>query len=126
MTYLVTILGSVSALSIIFNIVLIWYAKSSLSKIDILYVASENASKIFSMIDVYTEHLETVYEMPTFYGDETLQGLLEHTKQMIQFLKKYKGVYSFTQPDLEEQLAAASADFKNDEEEIEKDQTQEQ
>ena len=113
----IIILGIVCALSIIFNAVMIWYAKSSLAKIDTVYTASEKASEIFSMIDTYGEHLEAVNEMPTFYGDETLQGLLDHTKQMIEFLKRFKTVYSFTQPDLEEQLLAASMDSKNDEEE---------
>jgi len=123
----IIILGIISVLSVIFNIVLVWYAKSSLSRIDALYTASEEASEIFSMIDTYAEHLGTVYETPTFYGDETLQGLLEHTKQMIEYLKKYEEVYSFTQPDLEEQLLAASKDMQNYEYEQEETQeTQEQ
>jgi len=109
----IIILGIISGLSIVFNVLMIWYAKSSLSKIDVLYTASEEASEIFSMIDSYGEHLGSVYEMPMFYGDETLQGLLEHTKQMIEYLKRYEEVYSFTQPDLEEQLNAASEDMKN-------------
>ena len=109
----ITILGSLLALSGVFNIVMVWYAKTSLAKLDSVYTASEEASEIFSMIDIYGEHLQSIYDMPTFYGDDTLQGMLEHTKQMIEYLKKYEEVYSFTQPDLEEQLLAASGDLEN-------------
>ena len=100
--------------SLVLNVLLIWYFRTQISKI---IVASNEASEIFSMIDAYAEHLQSVYEMPTFYGDGTLQGLLEHTKEMVSFLKKYEEVYSFTQPDLEEQLLAASKDITKDAEE---------
>ena len=62
------------------------------------------------MLDAYEAHLRSVYEMPLFYGDDTLQGLLEHTDQLSSYIKQYEGVYSFTQPDLEEQLSLISTD----------------
>ena len=30
----------------------------------------------------YQEHLEKVYKMDTFYGDSTLEGLLDHSKDI--------------------------------------------
>ena len=106
--------GVILALSIGVNIIFFWYMRKALSR---FYVASEEASEIFSRLDAYGEHIQSVYEMPTFYGDDTLQSLLNHSKEMIEFIKKYEAVYSFTQPDLEEQLQAASADFENYDEE---------
>ena len=117
MTSIIIILGIVSALSILFNVLMMWYAKKTLVKVDTIYTASEQASEIFVMMDSFKEHLSSVYEMPTFYGDETLQSLLEHAGQMIEYLKKYENVYSFTQPDLEEQLLEASAALEAHEEE---------
>jgi uncharacterized membrane protein YdfJ with MMPL/SSD domain len=117
MTSIIIILGIVSALSIVFNVLMVWYAKTTLAKVDTIYTASEEASEIFIMMDSFKEHLNSVYEMPTFYGDETLQNLLEHAGQMIEYLKKYEKVYSFTQPDLEEQLLEASSDLEEHEEE---------
>ena len=52
-----------------------------------------------------------------FMVTKTLQSLLEHSKDMLDFLKKYEDIYSFTQPDLEEQLLSASADMEDDDEE---------
>tara|TARA_R100001082_G_C4340854_1_gene150071 strand:- start:478 stop:855 length:378 start_codon:yes stop_codon:yes gene_type:complete len=95
-------------LSVAINGVLVWYAKTNLSKVDTIYTASESASEIFSMIESYRSHLSSVYEKPLFYGDETLQGLLEHTNSLIKFLKRYEEVYSFTQPNLEEKLLTVS------------------
>jgi len=110
----IIILGVVFALSVGVNIILFWYMRKTLSR---FYVASEEASEIFSRLDTYGEHLQSVYEMPTFYGDETLHGLLEHSKEIRSFMKKYEGIYSFTQPDLEEQLLAVSAELENYDEE---------
>jgi len=106
--------GIIFALSVGVNIILVWYMRKALSR---FYVASEEATEIFSRLDAYGEHIQSVYETPTFYGDETLQGLLNHSKEMTGFLKKYENVYSFTQPDLEKQLQAASEDFENNDEE---------
>tara|TARA_R110002020_G_scaffold100115_6_gene237052 strand:- start:340 stop:708 length:369 start_codon:yes stop_codon:yes gene_type:complete len=111
------VIGSLLFVSVVGNVILVGYARSTLAKINTVYRASEETSEIFSMIDAFREHLNGVYEMPTFYGDETLKGLLEHSKQMIEHLKKYENIYSFTQPDLEEQLSKASADLENHEEE---------
>ena len=102
------------AASVGMNVILFWYMRKALSR---FYVASEEATEIFSRLDAYGEHIQSVYEMPTFYGDETLQGLMNHSKEITDFLKKYENIYSFTQPDLEEQLLAASADFENYDEE---------
>ena len=114
---LVVVIPSIAA-----NAVMFWYAKNSLSNFNSVYRASENLSEVFSTIDTYREHLAHVYEMPTFYGDETLKGLLEHTGQMIEFMKRYDEVYSFTQPNLEEQLSAAAEDLKEYDEEKEKEE----
>ena len=117
MNYIVVTLMVVAILSIVFNVVMVWYAKSTLLKIDTVYTASEKAVEIFSRMDSFKEHLQSVYDMPTFYGDETLQSLLEHSGQMIEFLKRYEMIYSFTQPDLEKQLAEVSAEMEEHEEE---------
>lgn len=42
--------------------------------------------------------------MPTFYGDETLSTLLEHTNDLRSFLETYEDVYSLIQPDFLEKL----------------------
>jgi len=103
------ILGVVCIVSIIINIIFILYMRRVLLQV---YNASEEASVIFTRLNAFEEHLQTVYDMPTFYGDETLNGLLRHIKELSNFLLLYENVYSFTQPDLLEQLEAASMELQ--------------
>ena len=110
MIELCIILALALFLSLGINTLFVFYARSTLSKVETIYTASETASEIFTMLDAYEAHLRSVYEMPLFYGDDTLQGLLEHTGQLVSYIKQYEGVYSFTQPDLEEQLSLISTD----------------
>lgn len=119
-TFLVSLLA---AISIGTNVALIWFIRKTFSR---FYTASEEASEIFSRLDAFKEHLQTVYELPTFYGDQTLQNLLEHNKEVLEFIKKYDDVYSFTQPDLEQQLLAASEDYDDEEENNEEEAPQAQ
>jgi len=81
-----------------------------------LYNASEEASVIFTRLDTFREHLQTVYDTPTYYGDETLSALLEHVKGLVEFLLQYEDIFSLTQPDLIEQLEAASLELQEEHE----------
>jgi len=99
------------ALSVSINILLVIYFRKVLGQ---LYIASEESAEIFTRIDTFKEHLESVYELPTFYGDDTLKGLLKHAKDMSIILQKYEKVYSLTQPDLVEQLELASQEYKEE------------
>ena len=109
------------SVSILLNIFLISYIRRNIVKV---FVISEESAEIFTRLDSFGEHLKTVYEMPVFHGDETLSGLLEHINALNEFLKKYDGIYSFTQPDLIEQLESASLELqeKYEQEEAQKEE----
>jgi hypothetical protein len=95
----------------VLNVVLFVYARRVLVRI---LNASEEASAIFTQLDTFREHLQSVYELPTFYGDDTLSGLLKHTSELLKYLIQYDEVYSFTQPDLIEQLEAATQELEEE------------
>jgi len=100
-----------AALSFLLNIILLVYYRRVIGRI---YTASEEASEIFTRLDAFQEHLQSVYELPTFYGDETLKSLLAHSNEMIEFLNRYEEIYSFTQPDLLDQLEAATQELEEE------------
>jgi hypothetical protein len=105
-------------ISVSINLVLYHYAKN---KIGSFLTASEEASQIFTLLDAYREHLESVFSLPTFYGDETLKSLLDHTRELYKFFSLYEEIYSLTQPDLLEQLEEASKEMeKNNEDKTNK------
>lgn len=111
---MIVTLGILFGISLLINIIMVVYARNSLSKLETVYTASETTAEIFSMMDSYKEHLSGVYDMPTFYGDDTLKSLLDHTGELIEYLKGYEEIYSFTQPDLELQLASVSAEMEEE------------
>ena len=57
-------------------------------------------------IEEFSEHLKVVYEMETFYGDETLRALLEHTGNLSDSLQDKVSSVSFIDDILEEEEEA--------------------
>jgi len=94
MTRLEIILTSVLTLSIIFNIGIFVYARSVV--VQLLWI-SEEIGDLQAMITSFSNHAESVYEMEMFYGDETLQGLMDHARSLDEQLGTFEYVYSLTE-----------------------------
>ena len=91
------------------NILAFWYIRVLLGK---LFFVGENLADLVDLITAYRKHLKGVYEMETFYGDETLKFLLEHTKSLNLLLEQYEDIYLITErideEEQEEQLLEES------------------
>ena len=86
-------------LSIVFNLFLAWYGYLLIRKV--IY-ASDNTSEILNAIGRYQGHLKNVYELETFYGDQTLQHLLDHTGDLTTFLTECENAYALTEREFEQ------------------------
>ena len=75
------------------NIFFIFYLRWLLKNFTFL---SENVYNLLESVETFSNHLSAVYELETFYGDETLQNLLTHAKQVVKEIKVYKDVYTIT------------------------------
>jgi 2-iminoacetate synthase ThiH len=42
--------------------------------------------------------MKAIYEMEMFYGDETLQHLMEHTKSLYEVLQEFEDIYEIAVP----------------------------
>ena len=84
------------SISVVVNILLIWYLKKVSEK---LMFVSDTIGGLFDSVDVYREHIQGMYELEVYYGDETLQGLITHTKELYEELEQFEGVYSLTDID---------------------------
>ena len=93
MSRLEIILLAVSTLSVIVNIGLFAYTRGILAR---LLFVSEELGDLQDMTDSFAKHLQSVYELETFYGDQTLQGLLEHAVSYNEQLETFEWVYSLT------------------------------
>tara|TARA_R110000824_G_scaffold185247_3_gene366227 strand:- start:192 stop:533 length:342 start_codon:yes stop_codon:yes gene_type:complete len=96
-------------LSVCLNVLLIWYLKKILEK---LMFVSDSLGGLFDSVNVYREHVKSVYELEVFYGDETLQSLITHTKELHEELEQFEHVYSLTDADEDN----AEGDMEYDEE----------
>ena len=80
-------------LSIALNVFLFLYLRWLLRNFTLL---SESVQNTAGTIETFSNHLSAVYELETFYGDETLQNLLKHAKQVAGEIKVYKDIYTIT------------------------------
>ena len=89
--------------SMIANFIAFYYIRVVLGRL--MYVG-DNLGDLAEMITAYRNHLKSVYEMEMFYGDETLQFLVEHTKSLHNLLEDFEDVYSIGIPpeNTEEQI----------------------
>ena len=81
------ILAIVLTLSLSFNILMVWYSKQLASRLTFIY---DNINEVSGIIANYRVHLKTVYSMEMFYGDETLQFLMDHTRSIGSLLEDYE------------------------------------
>ena len=88
-------LGMALCLSVAVNIGTIWYIRKLLSRFMFI---SNNLSDLVEMIKNFRDHLKSIYEMEMFYGDETLQFLMSHTKSLFDLLQDYEDVYLIAEP----------------------------
>lgn len=77
-------------ISIIINIFFIWYVYKLLKK---LVFISDNIEDFLEILEDYSSHIESVYNMETYYGDATIEKLLEHSKEIVNEVKSYKDIY---------------------------------
>ena len=79
MTNLEMILIAVSTVSLAFTATMIWYVRAVLLRLYRFQELHETAS---GQINSFSEHLNSVHEMQMFYGEPTLQALIEHSKEL--------------------------------------------
>jgi len=66
--------------SIIINCVLMWYTKKVVDVSDSL---KDDVVAIYNEIESYSDHLDQIHELETFYGDQDLQNLIKHTRTVV-------------------------------------------
>ena len=65
-------------LSITLNVLLIWFVRKI--QTDYILFIRDNIEGLVQMHQEFNEHLEVVNNMEMYFGDQTLVGLLEHSK----------------------------------------------
>ena len=98
--------------SLAFNVFFIWYIRNLLSQ---LYFVSNNLYGLVDETISFRDHLSSVYELETFYGDETLAGLLAHVGQYSETLSDFEEIYALLDEEDEEEQEIEENDVNADE-----------
>ena len=103
MTRLEIILTLILTLSTIANIGLFIYVRNVLSR---LLFVSDELGDLQDMINNFAKHISEVYNLEMFYGDQTLQSLMDHAISFSEQLETFEMIYSLTseekEPDFED------------------------
>tara|TARA_R100000315_G_scaffold62443_2_gene44031 strand:+ start:1820 stop:2170 length:351 start_codon:yes stop_codon:yes gene_type:complete len=89
-----TILSAMLLLSVVFNIGLIIYARAAIVR---LLAVSEELGDLQTMINNFAGHVKSVYELEMFYGDATLEHLMNHAISFGEQLETFEYIYSLTE-----------------------------
>ena len=93
------ILSAALLLSVLFNIGVFIYARAAMVR---LLFVSEELGDFQNMVNAFSKHLKTVYELEMFYGDTTLEHLLHHAVSFNEQLETFEYIYSLTAEDEDE------------------------
>ena len=109
------ILSAVLFLSVIFNIGVFVYARAAIAR---LLFVSEELGDLQDMIDAFAKHVKSVYELEMFYGDATLEHLLNHAVSFNEQLETFEHIYSLTEETAIETEEESGEELDDNSEEI--------
>ena len=77
-------------LSFALNVLFAWFIfKSVVRHSDLVALIEDLQYKI----DYFKQHLEGLHELPMFYGEPTIQNLIEHSKLLLSSFKQFNQEY---------------------------------
>jgi len=86
-----TVISGVLLLMLTFSLIVhggaVWYTINLLRQVKYY---DEELTENITVINNFTNHLKSVYELETFYGDETLRHLLEHAQDLTSVFDQYR------------------------------------
>ena len=96
MSRLEMILSLILMLSLCINALLFVYSRNVAQK---LVMISEEIDDLRAAAGGFAEHVKKVYELEAFYGDQTLQALMDHARSFREYMDEFDFIYI---PDEEE------------------------
>jgi hypothetical protein len=70
--------------------VAIWYIRGLLQ---MMYQLTSDIQRMHDDLEDFSKHLNNVYEMEMYYGDETLQSLIRHSKNIVDNINNFKNLF---------------------------------
>lgn len=64
-----------------------------------MFVVGTNLEALYNMMYAFRTHVEQIHESEMFYGDQTLQALIDHSKEMLDEMDKYEDLMQIVGPE---------------------------
>lgn len=93
-------------------VVLAWFCVKLTRKL--LFISS-NITELDVRLEEFDTHINFIYELEMFYGDETIKNLIRHSKDLRNFMKAYRDVIDMTEEIEEENADNSDPDSEDDE-----------
>lgn len=100
--------------SLALNVLLSWYSLRSTKQ---LLFVSENVTELHERLEEFDGHIKFLYELEMFYGDETIKNLIRHSRDLLKYMKQYRGI---------EELSGQDADDTQEQDENESEESAEE
>lgn len=109
MSNLIWVFGLISLFSVSVNVALVWWGVKMIKK---NWFVTENVDELIADIEAFGSHLKKVYELPTFYGDDTLKGLLDHSKIMAHRCSDFRLAFTIDDTDVDDEYNEEEEELK--------------
>ena len=90
MSRLEMVLSLILLVSLGINVLLFVYSRNVAQK---LVLISEEIDDMRAAVSSFASHVKTVYEMEMFYGDQTLQALMDHARSFREYMEEFDFLY---------------------------------
>jgi hypothetical protein len=100
MSRLEMILILMLTLSVGINLILFVYSRNVAQR---LILISNEIDDLRSAAATFASHVRSVYEMEMFYGDQTLQALMDHARSFREYMEEFDFIYIPEETDAETQ-----------------------
>ena len=71
---------------------------------------SDNIVQLQVSMTDFSSHLEGIQGQETYYGDPTIEGLVAHSKEIVEEIKDFKDIYSASRDEAREELIGERED----------------
>ena len=86
--------------SVVLNIGCVWYILSSISARKKML---EDVDTLLETVFELENHIKSIYEMEMFYGDQTLESLMNHARSFSDQLETFEYIYSLTEEEIDDE-----------------------
>jgi len=107
-------MGIALFVSAVVNGILIWFSREQSRE---LLTIADNSEDLLELVVGFKNHIKAVYELDSFYGDETLKSLMDHAGSLSVILEEqYGDIASLSEPVEYEESGEQNATQENEKE----------